>query len=164
METQKNVCNGGKKIYNLKFSELDSESSNYQKKLIKMLTENDVVNYLTNFLKKEGYKIIQSLTTTQIGVDIIAEKNNKILYIEAKGQTSSKENSSRYGKPFNLNQIKSHISGALLASMRIISTDIENKDVIAGIALPDTPNQQKIIKQILPALKELNKYKNVLMN
>lgn len=66
-----------------------------------MLTENDIVENLSKFLKLKGYTISQQLTTNQTGIDIIAENESEKLYIEAKGETSSKETSNRFGKPFN---------------------------------------------------------------
>jgi hypothetical protein len=121
-----------------------------------MLTENDIIENLTNFLIEKDYEIVQSLTTNQQGIDVIAKTNFETLYIEAKGETSSKQSSNRFGKPFNGNQIKSHISVALLATMKVISNNPSGNMTKVGIALPDTIGQRKIINQILPALKMLD--------
>lgn len=121
-----------------------------------MLTENDIIEILTNFLKEKKYNILQSLNTNQHGVDVIVENENETLYIEAKGETSSKETSNRYGKPFNANQVKSHISVALLATMKVISNMPSGSKTKVGIALPDNEDQRKVICKILPALKKLD--------
>ena len=120
-----------------------------------MLTENDVVNVLANYLEEKGYSILQNLNTGEQGVDIIAERTNKILYVEAKGETSSKSHTNRFGKPFTLNQISSHISRAILASMKVISCKPSGNKTKAAIALPDTAGHRKIIDKILPALQKL---------
>lgn len=67
-----------------------------------MLTENEVVNATCKEIKNEGYTINQQLSTIQKGIDIVAEKNGIKIYIEAKGGTSSKVGTNRYGKPFNI--------------------------------------------------------------
>ncbi|WP_426668064.1 hypothetical protein ACPPVU_18440 [Mucilaginibacter sp. McL0603] len=85
-----------------------------------MLTENKIVDNLSNYLAKNGYIIRNSCTTTQRGIDLIAENKNEILYIEAKGETSSKEGSNRFGLTFNQNQVKTHVSRAILASMIVL--------------------------------------------
>jgi Holliday junction resolvase len=56
-----------------------------------MLTENDVVKAVSNKLNAIGYKVVQSLTTNEKGIDIIAQKGDVKLYVEAKGETSSKK-------------------------------------------------------------------------
>mgnify|MGYP003632711184 CR=1 FL=1 len=121
-----------------------------------MLTENDIVEKVTDFLKKKEYRITQSLTTNQQGIDIIAETESETIYIEAKGETSSVETSKRFGLPFNRNQIKSHISVALLATMKVISSMPSGNKTKVGIALPDTKEQRIVINKIIPALKKLD--------
>jgi len=121
-----------------------------------MLTENDIVEKVTDFLERKGYRITQSLTTNQQGIDIIAETESETLYIEAKGETSSVETSKRFGLPFNRNQIKSHISVALLATMKVISSLPSGNKTKVGIALPDTKEQRIVINKIIPALHKLD--------
>lgn len=121
-----------------------------------MLTENDIVEKVTDFLEKKGYQIIQSLTTNQHGIDIIAENETEKLYIEAKGETSASKTSNRFGLAFNGNQVKSHISVALLATMKVISNMPAGNKTKVGIALPDIESQRQVINQIIPALKKLD--------
>lgn len=120
-----------------------------------MLTENDIISLLTTYLENSGYKISQSLSTTQKGIDVIAENNNHILYIEAKGETSSREKSNRYGNAFNLDQIKSHVSRAILAAMKVLNDKPAGPKTKAAIALPDTAGHRKLLKKISNPLKTL---------
>ncbi|MCF6407514.1 hypothetical protein L3C95_31775 [Chitinophaga filiformis] len=120
-----------------------------------MLTENDIVRLLSAHLKKSGYIITQSLLTTQQGIDIIAEDTKHILYIEAKGETSSKEHSKRYGNAFDGNQIKSHVSRAILASMKILHDKPAGPKTKVGIALPDTAGHRELVAKINIPLKTL---------
>jgi len=121
-----------------------------------MLTENDIIKYLTNHLKSNGYVIIQSLTTNEKGVDIIAERNKTKLYIEAKGETSSKSHTNRYGKPFTKNQVKSHVSRAILTSMEVISAIKNGEKTEVALALPDTESHRELINRIMPAITILD--------
>lgn len=83
-----------------------------------MLTENDVVEKLAKYLESKGYNIISSQDTNSRGVDLVAKKGDQNLYVEAKGGTSSKLHTARFGKPFTKNQIKSHIAGAIYNTLR----------------------------------------------
>ena len=121
-----------------------------------MLTENDIVDKLSAHLQADGYEILQSLGTKEKGVDIIAKKNGQTLFIEAKGETSSKSHTNRFGKPFTKNQIKSHVSRALLASMRILTSQPAGQSTAVAIALPDTVGHRDLINEINLSLKELD--------
>ena len=117
-----------------------------------MLTENDVVTAVSNYLKEKGYTIDQALTTSQQGIDIVATHptHGKCL-VEAKGATSSKISSNRYGKEFNNNQIKTHVGVALLKSFQTIQI---NKDAHVVIALPDNSGHRKIIDSMRYPIKK----------
>ncbi len=119
-----------------------------------MLTENDVVNILVADLKNKNYKIVQSLTTTDKGFDIIAEKNGTTLYVEAKGGTSSKATSRRHGKPFSKNQIGTHLAVAILTVIRILAKKDKKLNKVA-IAFPDNEDHRNSILPIAPVLKKL---------
>ncbi|AEV97740.1 hypothetical protein A4D02_16145 [Niastella koreensis] len=120
-----------------------------------MLNENNIVSLLAEHLKRNGYKINQALLTHQQGIDIIAESTKHMLYIEAKGETSSKEDSDRYGDPFNNSQIISHVSRAILASMKILHDKPAGSKTKAGIALPDTPPHRDLVEKVFNPIKTL---------
>ncbi len=121
-----------------------------------MLTENDVIETLANYLVKNNYIIKKSCTTTQRGIDLIAERDNEVLYIEAKGETSSKESTNRFGLSFNNNQIKSHVSRAILSSMLILQEKPDGLKTKVAIALPDNLGHRELILKILHPLKSLS--------
>jgi len=122
-----------------------------------MLTENDVVQAVVNHLKKNGFKILNQATTVQRGIDIEAKgKKTKVhLFVEAKGATSSKPKTKRFGKLFNGNQIESHVSRAILKLMKIASNMPENRDMKVAMALPDNEGHRKLIEEIYPSLIRL---------
>ena len=69
-----------------------------------MLTENDVIDAVVSHLTGKGWNIETISRTDQRGIDILANKGRTSLAIEAKGETSNRRGSSRYGKPFTSSQ------------------------------------------------------------
>jgi hypothetical protein len=116
-----------------------------------MLTENDVVLAVSLFLKSEGYSIEQALNTSQQGIDIEATSSNGTrCFVEAKGATSSKEGSKRYGQEFNNNQIKTHIGMALLKSFQTLHQHPSSEVIIA---LPGNAGHRKVLDSMLTPIK-----------
>ncbi len=117
-----------------------------------MFTENDVIEYVKSHLDKQGYDKLRSCDTTQQGYDIVAEKDGKKLYVEAKGQTSSKQYSNRFNKEFTHSQKKGHVAKAIYKAMK---TQTMEKNCEVAIAFPSTDIHIKLIKNVLPQLKKL---------
>ena len=113
-----------------------------------MLNENAVVGNISAYLGKNGYKILKTCSTMEKGYDICAERNGKILYVEAKGQTSSKK-SPRFGKEFSYSQKKTHIA---MAIFKTLSTLNEKKAGEFAIALPFDDGHAELIRKVLPSL------------
>lgn len=118
-----------------------------------LLTENEVIEIMMRYLNEQGYTIEMYATTTQTGIDIEAFKGDQKICIEAKGATSSKKESTRYAKPFNNNQVKNHIGKAIVAALKILN--LECKNHISAIALPDNATHKKQINEIQVPLKQL---------
>ena len=71
-----------------------------------MLYESDVISSVCKYLEKRDYKINQKLKESEKGDDIIATDCDGIkCFIEAKGETSSKKTTLRYGKGFSPSQV-----------------------------------------------------------
>lgn len=123
-----------------------------------MLFESDVIDAVCAFLQRGGYDIRQKLGPTERGDDIIAVKpgaESFELRVEAKGETSSKSTTRRYGKPFGSAQIRVHVAEALYKAATVVSTPSEHVDTRAGIALPSTQKHRRLIAQIEPVLRDL---------
>lgn len=122
-----------------------------------LLTEGDVIHAVCIELTKYNYVIEQELTVKEHGDDIVAVKGagkNKIeLHIEAKGETSSDPNSTRYGKPFDNAQVRDHVGAALYKVAEILSRGEAN--TLVGIALPKSDLHKKTAMNIDHALKLL---------
>jgi hypothetical protein len=121
-----------------------------------VLTENDVVNAVGEHLTRTGYRVERQLSTSEHGIDIeavhIATKRR--LLIEAKGGTSSKETTNRFGKPFNQNQAKCHIAVAFYCAAKL-RQDYASEGAAVAIALPDDKLHRIIIEKISGALRQL---------
>lgn len=121
-----------------------------------MLTENDVIEALVKYLRKNGYINVRHCSTTEHGIDIDAvnKKTGQRLLIEAKGGTSSKRGTNRYGRPFTKNQAGSHVAVALYCAARLRQKFAEERPKIA-LAFPDDEAHSQLIEKISTSLKDL---------
>jgi len=119
-----------------------------------MLTENQVIKAVCEFLESNEWQIIQKALTTEKGHDIVASKKGSILKIEAKGETSDHQGSARYGRPFDAAQCRDHVANAFFSAAAALQTSGLH-ELIAGIALPMTRRNQALIDHIKLALNKL---------
>jgi hypothetical protein len=123
-----------------------------------MLTESDVIDAVSTFLHSQGYEIRQKLSPLQRGHDIIAFKRgtpDRALYIEAKGGTSSKPTTKRYGKPFNGAQVRVHVAEAFYKAATALCGPVSSMETRVGIAFPSTQKHFQRIRDIEPVLRQL---------
>jgi len=120
---------------------------------IRMLWEDEVIEYTIQYLKSKGYKIRSSSDVYSRGTDIVAEKDGVRLYVEAKGQTSSKPGTRRFGKEFNRNQKTDHVSKAIYSALK---SKNQHANSHVGIALPADEIHIELIEAVWPSLKQLN--------
>jgi len=123
-----------------------------------VLHEDDVVEAVCRYLERNDYLIRQSLTSAQRGHDIIADKRGDptwTLYVEAKGEGSSKPTTARYGSSFNSSQVFDHVAKAVLKALRVASWDTTGPPSRAGIALPENTAHVKEIKMVGRALRNI---------
>jgi Holliday junction resolvase-like predicted endonuclease len=123
--------------------------------IMNMLTENQVVDAVCEFLLSQGWQIDSKAQTTQKGHDIVARKDRTILIIEAKGETSDRKGSARHGKPFDSAQCRDHVANALFSAAEAFQISLPLNKRLLGIALPKTKMHQKLIDQIKVALDVL---------
>lgn len=114
-----------------------------------MLTEDQVVDAVCNYLNSQAWEIKSCSHTTEHGIDIVARRGTEALLVEAKGETSNKANSKRYGKPFNRAQCRDHVANALYVAAAMIGKGQ------TAIALPDTPLHRHFIDKVGKAIAEL---------
>lgn len=119
-----------------------------------MLTEIDVINGVCDYLQTRGYHITQRLTTHQRGYDIKAETTNRqLLIVEAKGETSSKEGTKRYGRKFDPAQMAVNTAEAFYCA---VSAKDKNPNAKTAVAFPDLKEYRNAVAKIAKTLKQLD--------
>lgn len=115
------------------------------------LYEDDVVRAVIDYLTCDGWTIDSFALSHQHGDDIVASRGAQHLIIEAKGDGSSKSNTARFGKPFTRNQVKTHVSVAVVRAMQVASKGL----AFAAVALPASEFHRVEIERIAPALRSI---------
>lgn len=118
-----------------------------------MLTEDDVVEAACRYLGTSGYRVIQRCATTQRGEDIVAtDETGTTIHVEAKGETSNRATSARFGKPFSRSQCSDHVANAFYTVSAIRSSHPNDR---VAMAFPDTPLHREYIGRIDEARRAL---------
>lgn len=123
-----------------------------------VLTENDIVDRVCLHLQAAGWDIVSRLTTMEQGHGIVARRDGNpatVLRIEAKGGTSSKEGTKRFGRPFSSSQVDVHVARALYAAIAMQVPATEHEEVRVALALPDTSSHLKQVQKVQHALLQL---------
>ena len=115
-----------------------------------MLIESDVIAAVCDYLRAEGYEIRQQLAETEQGDDIKAVQGTAILLIEAKGETSSKKGSKRFGKPFSRSQVLDHVAMAFYRAAKM-----RGDGVRVAMAFPDNQQHREMVAEIRQAVRDL---------
>lgn len=118
-----------------------------------MLYEGEIIEAVCAYLERRGFTIQQKLSVKQRGDDIIATGNGSIraLHIEAKGETSSRTNSTLNGKPFNAAQVRDHVANAFYRAAMMATSG-----KVGGMALPANTFHKRYVKRIQHALDALD--------
>lgn len=117
-----------------------------------MLTENDVVAAVCVHLEARGWAILSRCDTGQRGIDVVAQRGDQRLLVEAKGGTSSKANTARFGKAFNTAQTSDHVANAVFTAMELASSEPQ---AIVAVALPNDSPHLRLVDGIEPMLERL---------
>lgn len=125
--------------------------------MAKMLVESDVVDAVCLYVSNLGYMIQQRLPPTKQGVDIIATRENppREVWIEAKGETSERKTSERYGEPFDSAQVNIHVAEAVYTALKHLSAPRPGKDRAVCIALPSNALHHRYASAVTPVLLNL---------
>lgn len=118
----------------------------------KMLTESQVIASVRKFLEQRGFRITSCLSETEHGIDIegFAPDGKQGISIEAKGETSSKSGSSRFGNAFDSKQVSVHVAKAFYCAAR----DYPSGKLV-GVAFPKNELHVRCVQKILPAIQTL---------
>ncbi len=121
-----------------------------------MLFEHQVVLAVARWLEYQGYEVHQALTESEKGDDIVATAPDRRfrLFVEAKGESSSRDSTSRYGKPFSANQVKIHVAVALCRAAQMLE-NASDLPVRAAMAFPSNDDHRRVVSRIRGALTTL---------
>ena len=117
------------------------------------MNENEITDAVCAHLRTSGYEISKRCFTTDQGIDIVASQNGRECLIEAKGGTSSREGSARYGNPYTESQVFDRVAKGFytVACLRSEKGD----EPVIGLALPDTRWFRKYVAKISRSAKVL---------
>ena len=116
------------------------------------LTEDETVELLMDFLKSDGYNILDYCKGHTRGIDITAEKNNRKLLIEVKGARANHNSKIKKRLYFDSGQIKDHFGKAIVKSLETINSHPNAK---IGIAHPDDEDIRRVIGGITKNVTKL---------
>jgi hypothetical protein len=124
---------------------------------VDQLTENDVVAAACDYLEASGWSVDVRLSTSQKGDDIEVTRSSDgmRLFVEAKGATSARSNSYRFGQPFESAAVRVHVSEAVFKAAQVLSREVSGSEVRAGIALPANRHHQRLVAMVRPVLASL---------
>lgn len=120
------------------------------------LDENAVVEAIGKHLTLSGYEIKQQLSTTEHGIDVIAQHpHSKVrVLVEAKGGTSSRLGSARYGKPYTQNQIFDRVAKGIFTCLQLRTENPDSNMVRVILAIPEKPSHfKKYVASVAPSLE-----------
>jgi hypothetical protein len=119
------------------------------------LTENQVIDILCQYLKKEGWAIESTAPNHDKGEDIIAIKDNKMLVVEAKGARGNPESKVTTRAKFDKGQIKISFGAAIVKTLSdMLKPEYEN--ALFAIAFPDDVDVRNAVGALIPFLKKLD--------
>jgi hypothetical protein len=121
------------------------------------MDENEIINVICEYLAHEGYVVHQRLHTTQRGVDIEAShaESGRMIYIEAKGGTSSREGSNRFGTPYTPSQVFDLSAKGVYAALVLRSKHPNREREEVVLAAPDTRLYRKYLTPIIDQLNDV---------
>ena len=118
------------------------------------LTEDETVELLMDFLKSDGYNILDYCKGHTRGIDIISEKNNRKLLIEVKGARANHNSKIKKRLYFDSGQIKDHFGKAIVKSLEMKTDNPDCDDHGPFYSDEELIDYVKKLKQI--SYKKLN--------
>ena len=116
------------------------------------LTEDEVVVYLSNWLQSKGWTITEKCTGHTHGIDILAEKDGKKLFVEAKGARGNPKSHVTTREYFDSGQLKTHLGKAIIKLLELKSKYPGN---LYAIAQPDDEYLREHLEHIIQELNKL---------
>ncbi|MCU1530373.1 MAG: hypothetical protein JWP75_4136 [Frondihabitans sp.] len=119
------------------------------------LDENAVVAAVCAALTAHGFEIRARAHTTQTGPDIVASREDVELYVEAKGATSSRVGSKRYGRAYGSTDARINVAEALYTAVAVRTRHTGVAVVRAAVALQDDQLHRRLVAPLEPSMDDL---------
>jgi hypothetical protein len=119
-----------------------------------MLCENCVSKAIRDWLPKQGFVVEGFCTTVQQGVDIRARSEidaEIVWHIEAKGGTSTRIGSPRYGRPFTQSQLIDRAMKGVYTALQLSDTR-GLAECRVSLGFPEVPTLRRYIGAVEKAL------------
>lgn len=103
------------------------------------MDENAVVQSVCQRLEAAGCKVLECRTTTQKGIDVVAHNpsNGHYFYVEAKGGTSSRVGSNRFGSEYDQSQVFDRVSKGVFTCLELRARYPDSVKQHVILAVPD---------------------------
>lgn len=116
-----------------------------------MLTKEAVVEYAEEFLKLDGYHVNYADTSS----DLALFKGTQVLKVVAIGAVNDAGSTSKKGKGFNKNQIRTNLALALYEVSKQMTLDKNHQNEYI-IVIPDSKLYNKLANEIIQGFSVLN--------
>ena len=119
------------------------------------MDENAIVNETCKYLEAQGFVISQRLSTIERGVDIVANDPSSgcTLLVEAKGGTSSREGSARFGKAYTQTQVFDRVAKGVFTCFQLRAKHPDRSQYRVVLAVPDSRWFCSYLEPVVPELK-----------
>ena len=111
------------------------------------LTENQVIDYLCEWLQKNGWSILDKNKGHSRGIDVKAQKDDDTLIVEAKGARGNPKSPVTTRAQFDSGQVKFHLGEAIV---KVLEQKHQNPNAIVAIAQPDDPYIKNCLRNAIP--------------
>lgn len=124
-----------------------------------MYYESKVIEIVEDYLSKLGFSTKSKVLGNRPGIDLVCERDTdkKEIWIEAKGGTSERSGSNRFGQPFNDSQCHDHFSRAFFKAVSDREKNlVENQGrALIAIAISHSDFYQKYFDRVETTIKDL---------
>jgi len=119
------------------------------------MDESYVIRAVCERIEDKGCSVTQFLNTKQRGVDVKAthSKEGDEFFIEAKGGTSSRVGSARFGKPYTSSQVFDRAAKGVFTCLQLRSQNSDRTCQHVILAVPDNKLFHGYLQPLLKDLK-----------
>ena len=122
-----------------------------------MLDENSIVDACCARLVSKGYDITSCCKTNERGIDIdaIHPETAVRVVVEAKGGTSTRTDSARYGSPFSATQIFDRVAKGVFTCVQLRAKWPDCTKTLVVLALPESPGFRREVATVEATLLQI---------